>query len=628
MNDPIFAVKLPQDTTKIVTEMLQLMFENDRSNEEKTDDKTEDDEKTISIEEKKTDVEEKTDDVENTEIEEQSDDEEKSDEEFYDYYGLDYGDENEDDSVGDFLADLDPEFLKSISPTLIIGYIESASPDDVKAILDNSQILLNLPPETIGLIVQKLPNDLIIQVVNSEGVKNLFLNTASNLAPEELENLKRFQADIAAILFDKLDIEVIASLPDYLVKSQLENKELLATLLNFPEKLLSVIKSFPNLLSEVPTHVVVSILQTDPKALENIPPEIIIEVLQVVPAAVLASLIPIVPDELLLQFGTNSDLVNNLDADFIENLIDNVSVDQIKLLLAHGFLSEPEILKKLPMAAVTKFAGNLELLSLISDNSLISLVDLFPEILNSVPASSAAHIAKTRPWLIGMFPLSVLSSLSPSKVDDLLALLSDQDLVNLITFQPALVNIGAEFPSDLLVKFLQSRTELLGKIPPAAEPFLSHLLVNEKFIRKLPASLLASLAGNKAVEKFLTKFAIITVLRVYPTLPSLVPPSEFLPFMHFLNDPWFRMNIPCLTVSLMSKNTEIIDILPVAVLENVITSRRILSCIPASNLEKIMEYRLRLSRLSMLAMLRSARQLPRDKYSMGLLVNFLREQVL
>ena len=541
---------------------------------------------------------------------------EMTDDEFYDYYGLDYGEEDEDAGIGDLLSDLDPELLQNISPTLIVGFFESASPEDVKAILDNSEVLLKLPPETIGLIVQKLPNELIIQIVNSEGVRNLFLNFSSTTAPDELKKLEKFQTEVASVLFEKLDIEVIASLPEFLVKSQLENEKLLASLLGFPDKLLSIARAFPQLLPNIPPSVIVSVLQNNPVALENIPPQFITQVLLEIPAPVLSSLITqvlpqvppsflssalgnippevisqvppsvlassvsIVPDEILLQLSSNSDLINTLDQNVIETLIDSVSTDQIKLLLAHGFLAEPSILNKIPPTAVTKFASNLELVSLISDKTLTQLAELFPDLLASVPVTSTAHIVKNRPWIIGMLPLSVVSRFSNSQIEDLLGLLSDQDLVNLITFQPALINVVAKFPLKLLVNFLQSHKSILVKIPPAAEPFISQLLVDETFIRKLPASLLASLAASEGIEKLLTKYAIVSILRVHPSLPSLAPLAQLLPFMHFLTDPWFRMNIPCLTISLMSNNPKLVEIVPVAVMENIISSRRILSCIP------------------------------------------------
>jgi len=583
---------------------------------------------------------------------------EMTDDEFYDYYGLDYGEEEE----GDLLSDLDPELLQTISPTLIVGYFESASPEDLKAILDNSELLLKLPPETIGLIVQKLPNELIIQIVNSEGVKNLFINISSTTDPLRLEELKKFQTEVASVLFEKLDIEVIASLPEFLLKSQLENEKLLASLLSFPEKLLSIARAFPQLLSSIPPSVIVSLLQNNPTALENIPPEIISQVLHQTPASVLsslvtqvlplvpasllssalgnippgvisqvppeviASIIPMVPDEILLQLSSNSDLLITLDQNVIETLIDSVSTHQIKLLLAHGFLAEPSILTKIPLTAVTKFAGNLELVSLISDKTLTQLAELFPDLLTSIPATSAAHIVRNRPWIIGMMPLSVVTRLSNRQIEDLLGLLSDQDLVNLLTFQPALLNVAAKFPQNLLVRILHSRKSILDTIPPAAEPYISQLLIDETFIRKLPASLLASLAASEGIENLLTKYAIVSILRVHPSLPSLVPTEQIRPFIHFVTDPWFRMNIPCLTISLMSNNPKLVEIVPAAAMEKIISSRRILSCVPTTNLEKLMDHRLRLSRLSMVSMLRSARQLPREKYSMSLIMNFLKQQ--
>jgi len=322
----------------------------------------------------------------------------------------------------------------------------------------------------------------------------------------------------------------------------------------------------------------------------------------------------------LLELGSNPDLISNLSAD----LVDNLSESQLKMLVSNGFLSNPGVLKKLPISSISKFSHNIEILSLISDNVFIYLIKLHPDLVSSLPAKSVAHISQTRPWLLGKLPLSVVGSLSTRQ--DVQSLLSDQDIINLLMFQPAILNFVAKFPSDQLLQFMQKRTSLLDNLPPAAEPYLKQLLVQESFIRKLPADFLASLTGSPGIQKLLTKFSIITALRVYPSLPLLVSPSDFLPFLEYMKDPWFRLRIPCLTVSLMSDRLGLIDQLPVDVLEKVITSRRILSCIPVSKLEKMMELRLGLSRLSLLSMVRSARQLPRDKYSLGLIYNFLKKQ--
>ena len=44
------------------------------------------------------------------------------------------------------------------------------------------------------------------------------------------------------------------------------------------------------------------------------------------------------------------------------------------------------------------------------------------------------------------------------------------------------------------------------------------------------------------------------------------------------------MRIPCKTISLISDNVQLIENLPTEILETVVTSKRILSCIPASSL--------------------------------------------
>merc|ERR1719450_194705 len=190
--------------------------------------------------------------------------------ESYDYYyGLDYGDEEV--GLADLIADLGPDLLQTVSPTLIVGFFESASPEDVESILDNSDLLLKLPAETIGLVMQKLPTELIIKIVNSEGVRDFFLIPPKD--PQEAKRQKAFQADISLVLFEKLDVSAIASLPQYLIKSQLENGNLLVELIKFPEKLLSLVEIFPNLLLEIPTEVLLSIGEINSTELTKIPIE-------------------------------------------------------------------------------------------------------------------------------------------------------------------------------------------------------------------------------------------------------------------------------------------------------------------------------------------------------------------
>merc|ERR1719300_673192 len=110
----------------------------------------------------------------------------------YDYdYGFDYADYEMED-IGDFLNNLDPEFLADVSPSLIVSFIEGASPDELRNILKDSTLLRNLPPQTLAELLKQLPKDLILTILFSDGLTSQdskireLLNT---LAPILIKNL-------------------------------------------------------------------------------------------------------------------------------------------------------------------------------------------------------------------------------------------------------------------------------------------------------------------------------------------------------------------------------------------------------------------------------------------------------
>ena len=91
------------------------------------------------------------------------------------YYNVDYG-----DYVGNFLEGLDPAFFASISPDLLLAYFESATVEDVKSILADSTILLSLPPNTVVELLEKLPEQTVAIIVNSDAVRNLYSSVQVN----------------------------------------------------------------------------------------------------------------------------------------------------------------------------------------------------------------------------------------------------------------------------------------------------------------------------------------------------------------------------------------------------------------------------------------------------------------
>ena len=128
-------------------------------------------------------------------------------------------------------------------------------------------------------------------------------------------------------------------------------------------------------------------------------------------------------------------------------------------------------------------------------------------------------------------------------------------------------------------------------------------------------------------RKFLNKYLLITILRVHPTLPAFITSHEISDFLPFLADAWFRARIPCTTISIMSSDVEFVRTIPAWILEIIVTSKRMLSCIPVSNLETLLSHSVGLSRVSLLGLLTSFSQLPRDKLSLKLIRLIVTEQV-
>ena len=93
------------------------------------------------------------------------------------------------------------------------------------------------------------------------------------------------------------------------------------------------------------------------------------------------------------------------------------------------------------------------------------------------------------------------------------------------------------------------------------------------------------------------------VLEVHPSLPGLLPLPVLLPLASLLTDPWLRARIPCLAVAAVAERPEVrlawstvvhclvqvVEALPPPVLEAMLTSRRIISCIPQQALERLVD---------------------------------------
>ena len=445
---------------------------------------------------------------------------------YYDEYGFDYSDYEDQlgAGVGDFLSDISPEFLATVSSDLIVSYIEGLSPTKLEEILNDSTLLRSLPPQTIGELLQKLPKDVILQVLNSRGVLELFENVEGNQKIVDIQNM------LAPIIIKNLDADILSSLPIPLIKAHLEIEPALIELFIQSEKLEMLIKRQPSIL-------------------------------------------------------------NDISFEFIAKLLkDNPEVERM-----------------------------------IGDGVILSLLDASPLIVNKFPVSFLINIARDRPWLVAQFPQETISSLANRH--EVFFDLGDKDLMNLLQYRPSILKILVNLPDDVLVRFLQSRPSLLDILPGPAMPYLRQLVMSERFLAKLTPELLAVMSRHPLVHGLLNKYTLITILRVHPTLPTFLKPGLIQEFLPLLADAWFRARLPCLTISVMSENAEFIREIPTHILEVLVTSKRMLSCVPSKNLETLLSQQVGLSRVSLLSLITSFSKMPRNKLSLKVMRLMIMKQV-
>ena len=89
----------------------------------------------------------------------------------------------------------------------------------------------------------------------------------------------------------------------------------------------------------------------------------------------------------------------------------------------------------------------------------------------------------------------------------------------------------------------------------------------------------------------------------------------------------FRARIPCLTISVMSEDADFIKNVPTHILEVIVTSKRILSCVPARNLEMLLSQQVGLSKVSLFSLMNAFTKMPRDKLSLKMMRLIIMEQV-
>ena len=499
------------------------------------------------------------------------------------------------------------------------------------------QILLELPNKILIKLLETRPN--LLEIIPLSAESNLdqviltLLNERPNLVPQLPTNFLLKIAEDRPSLVGKFSQEIIQSLAS--------RPEILFEISN--EKLMNLIKHKPSILEillHLPPNILVELMEERPSLLDIIPANAEDSLREVIERLVRRS------PAILLRFPTNFllDMARNrprIVANFPQEVINSLAArHEILFLLTDEELTrllqlKPsllEMLLHLPQSVLVRLLERRpSLLHIIPpqaepalEQTILQLLQARPDIVLHLPDSFLKDVAASRPWLVAKFPQETIESLGSRH--SILLELSDSELRQLLSYRPGIMRILPDLPSSVLSKLFRERPNILDLIPVQAEPYLKHILTDNSFLLKVQPEVLAAMADHKMLQKFLNKFTIISLLRVHPDLVQHITGSVS-HFMKYLEDPWFRMRIPCQTVSLMSENMKLIESLPREILETVVTSKRILSCIPSRNLERLVEQSQGLSKVSLYTLMKSATVLPREKYTLKLIKAIIVKQV-
>jgi len=505
----------------------------------------------------------------------------------YEYYN--YVDDVQ-SGIASFFSNLDPKFIKKVPSDLIVSYFESASPSDIKEILGNSTLLSSIPPDTIADVVNKVPDEILIALANSDAVKELFTKTTSNLTDKELENIQRYQKALSSQLISKINADVLEVLPDYLLRTQLTNIDALKAILNHPDKLKSLLTHHPHLPSEIPSKVIVEVISTlphnvslDGQVLRLLSEKTLREIFLSRPG-ILKSLSENDLETVLSSPSVESVLIQ-LPVQDLVNTITSISTNTIVKTAIH----HPSILKKLPQHIIDEIFERPDFFHTIAGNNapgqaLLHLLDNRPDILQLISGKAAARLARKKPKLIRQIPLRVLETLAQRK--DMFSDLTEDDIATLVRQRPKLVSLVPSLPTPSLTKLLDDYPRLVEKLPNKSKPYLAKLLRNRKFITRIPPRTFANLASF--LGDYVDKYTVIRLLTLHPNLLSMMKSTDIKPFLTYLDDSWFRERLPCSAVVVVAQDLELLKNLPSKQLIQTLSSSKILSCLPVELLERVM----------------------------------------
>ena len=450
--------------------------------------------------------------------------------EYPDYYEeYDYGldDYNYDEmSTLDALSGLSPEFLAKVSPSFILGFLSGVSSEEIDSV--PASIFLHIPVETLVSVIDQLPENIVLSLIKSQGVRNLFEADPRNLTIPETKFLE-IQAALSGRLLVSLSPEAIESIPTYLINANLVNLDIIQILLKNPDKLDVLVEKFSSLLHDIPFSLIVEALTTYPDLSEGISENVLSKILSCPFLSNIEendfsslsfvisklssklthvmkrnpSFLSCIPDKLLQTVAQNEKFLPHLDKSFLYAVIEVLPQSRLESLIKLNITSN------LPENVLDSLLENDKILKIIRTLPEEDLLQLSanPQLFSSLSVGTVKRLLLQVPELLQLDQAGLLKALEHFPRDDLKKLFLDEDLLeqvakagkleSLIRHEEVL-NVIRSVPDRELVRLLESQ-QLLFFISVDTLVFLSEKLPH--LLPLLPSSILIQLSSNKVVMR-------------------------------------------------------------------------------------------------------------------------------
>lgn len=274
-----------------------------------------------------------------------------------------------------------------------------------------------------------------------------------------------------------------------------------------------------------------------------------------------------VSNEVLTDYSKHEAIYEVLPSLSLEKL--QILLDRLPASLSADIAAQEGLLAKMSDERVVLFANNLDVLNKTDSSILLQLANERPGIVPQLPNEALRYIV-SRPFFV--------KSLHP-------------ETIQVLVQSPAMAEKLKHMPKDVIAMIVTYHPVILTWLPKGHYPLKSvvmDLMQNKSFLALIPVEVHAILAETKFRYQ-LTPHVVLTILDIYPNLPTMLSPKGLEYNRVYLQDQKFLSKLRCSVFLNCANNVEFINRLNQEDIRALAQNRHMWKCLPVSLIRKLMK---------------------------------------